>query len=94
MQYKRFPVNQFYQARQLILLSRGVDVSVAGVVEHAEHAVKANINAGRLHQGVVERIDAESAGGDFGPEVTIGEQHPMSVSATDYIQLASPDPPR
>ena len=69
-----------HQAGQLVLLLCGVDVGVAGVVEHPEHAVEANIDAGRLHQGVVERVDAQPAGGDFGPEVAIGEQHPTSLS--------------
>ena len=37
--------------------------------------------AGRLDQGVVERINAQPAGGDFGSEVAIGEQHATSVAA-------------
>ena len=81
MQHERLPFGGFHQAGQLVLLLGGVDVGVAGVVENPEHAVEANVDAGRLHQGVVERVDAQPPGGDFGPEVTIGEQHPTSLSA-------------
>ena len=86
MQHERFPVDRFDQGGQLVLLLRRVDVGVLGVVEHPEEAVQANVDAGRLHQGVVERVDAQPAGGDFGPEVAIGEQHATSVSA--WLRLA------
>jgi len=81
VQYERFPVDRFHQAGQLVLLLRRVDVRVSGVVEDPEQAVEANVDAGRLDQRVVERINCQPAGGDFGPEVAIGEQHATSVSA-------------
>ena len=63
------------------LLLRGVDVGVAGVVENPEQTIETDIHAGRLDQGVVERVDSQPACGDFGPEITIGEQHATSVAA-------------
>src|SRR6201997_2759964 len=86
VQDEGFSLDGLHQAGQLILLLGGVDVGVAGVVEYPEHAVEADIDAGRLHQGVVERVDVQPAGGDFGPEVAIGEQHPTSLSVA-----ATPD---
>ena len=80
MQHERLALGGFDQGGQLVLLLRGVDVGVAGVVEDPEQAVEANVDAGRLDQGVVERVDAQPAGGDFGSEVAIGEQHATSVA--------------
>src|SRR5580693_3459908 len=85
MQHEGFSVDRFHQAGQLVLLLRGVDVGVAGVVEHPEQAVEANIDAGRLDQSVVERVNSQPAGGDFGPKVAIGEQHATSVSARLWL---------
>jgi hypothetical protein len=81
VQHERFSVDRLDQARQVVLLLRRVDVCVPRVVEHPEHAVKADIHTRWLHQCVVERVNSQSAGGDFGPKVTIGEQHATSVSA-------------
>ena len=66
---------------QIVLAHRRVDVGVAGVVEDPEQIVEADVDARRLHQAVVERVDAQPAGGDFGPDIAIGEQHPTSVAA-------------
>jgi hypothetical protein len=62
-------------------LLRRVDVGVARVVENPKQTVEANVDAGRLHQGVVEGINSQPASGDFGFEVAIGEQHATSVAA-------------
>ena len=67
------------QGGQLVLLLGRIDVGVAGVVEDPEQVVQPHVHARRLHQGVVERVDAESAVGDGGANVTIGEQHATSV---------------
>ena len=95
MQHERFPVSRLDQARQLVLLLRGVDMGVAGVVENPEQTVEAHVHAGRLNQGVVERINCQPAGGDFGSEVAIGEQHATSVAAplplTILMNDATPD---
>ena len=81
MQHERFAGQRLDEARELVLLQGRVDVGVAGVVEHPEQAVEADVHAGRLHQLVVERVDAKASCGDFGADVAIGEQHPSSVSA-------------
>src|ERR1700679_534385 len=81
MQHKRFALSRFHQAGQLVLLLRWVDVGVARVVENPKQSVEANVDAGRLHQGVVEGIDSQPPSGDFGSEVAIGEQHAKSVAA-------------
>ena len=54
---------------------------VAGVIEDPEQVVQPNVDARRLNQTVVEGLDPQPLGGDFGPDVAIGEQHLTSVSA-------------
>ncbi len=66
---------------ELVLLLCEVDMRVSGVVEHPEQTVETNVHAGRLDQGVVERVNSQPAGGDFGPEITIGEQHATGICA-------------
>ena len=61
-----------------LLLGR-VDVGVAGAVEDTKEVVQAYVYARRLHQCVVERVDAQPPAGDLGADVTIREQHPTSV---------------
>jgi hypothetical protein len=65
------------------LLLGGVDVGVAGVVENPEQTVQTDVDAGRLDQGFVERVDSQPASGDFGSEIAIGKQHATSVAAGD-----------
>jgi hypothetical protein len=81
MQHERLPFIRFHQAGELILLLCGVDVGVPGVIENPEQTVETNVDAGRLHQGVVEGINSQPPGGNFGSEVAIGEQHATSVAA-------------
>lgn len=80
VQHEGFPVDRLHQAGQLVLLLGRVDVGVASVVEHPKQAIEPDVDAGRLDQGVVERVDPQPPGGDLGPKITIGEQHPTSVS--------------
>ena len=56
-------------------------MGVAGVIEDPEQVVQPNVDARRLNQTVVEGLDPQPLGGDFGPDVAVGEQHPTSVSA-------------
>lgn len=86
VQHERLTVLRFDQRGELVLLLGRVDVGVASVVENPEHAVKADVDAGRLHQRVIERLDAQPPGGDFGPEVAIGEQHQASLTAAQRVQ--------
>src|SRR5271154_4074707 len=81
MQHKRLALSRFHQAGQLILLLRGIDVGVPRVVENPKQSVESNVDAGRLHQCVVEGINSQPPSGDFGSEVAIGEQHATSVAA-------------
>src|SRR3984957_13684481 len=81
MQHKGLALDRFHQAGQLVLLLRRVDVGVARVVENPEQTVEANVDTGRLHQGVVEGINSQPPSGDFSSEVAIGEQHATSVAA-------------
>jgi hypothetical protein len=53
------------------LLDGRVNVGVAGVVEHAEHVVEADVDARRLHQAWIVGIDTQPLGSDFGSDVAI-----------------------
>ena len=75
MQHEGLPVDGLHQAGQLVLLLGGVDMGVSGVVEDPEEVVQPDVHTRGLNQGVVERIDAETPGGDLGANVTIREQH-------------------
>jgi hypothetical protein len=46
-------------------------VGIAGVVEHPEEIVQTDVDAGRLYQRVIERVDTESSGCNLGANVTI-----------------------
>jgi hypothetical protein len=54
-------------------------VGVAGVVEHPEEVVQADIHTRRLDQRVIEGVDIQPSGGDLSADVTIREKHPTSV---------------
>ncbi len=88
MQDERLALLRFDQSGQLVLALGRVDVGVAGVVEDPEQVVEADVDAGGLDQAVVEGVDAQPAGGDFGPDVAIGEQHPTSLTS-QYAPLLS-----
>ena len=44
-------------------------------IEHADTVAEAQVDAGRLYLPVLKRVDAEIARLQFGPDVTIGEEH-------------------
>ena len=88
MQHERLALGRLDEGGQLVLPQGRVDVGVAGVVEDPEQVVEADVDARRLDQAVVERVDPQPPGGDLGPDVAIGEQHPTSVSA-DAASLVS-----
>src|SRR4051812_21097219 len=89
MQHERFAGGRFDEGGQLVLLLGRVDVGVAGVVEDPEQVVEPDVHARGLNQGVVEGLDAQPAGGDLGPDVAIGEQHPTSVAAGLWGQVTA-----
>ncbi len=57
-----------------------VDVGVAGVVEHPEQPVEAHIDARRLDESSVERVQREAPAVDGGMDVAVGEQHTARLS--------------
>jgi hypothetical protein len=63
------------QAGQVRLFHRGVDVRVAVVLEDAEVPVQPDVDAGRLDQLGLVRVELDPPGLDLGPDVTIGEEH-------------------
>ena len=69
---------------------RRVDVGVAGVVEDPEQVVEPDVDARRLDQAVVEGVDTQPSGGDFGADVAIGEQHPTSVAVGVLAFVVTP----
>ena len=81
VQHERLPLGGSTRLVSSSCCVRRVDVGVAGVVEDPEQVVEPDVDAGRLDQAVVERVDAQPPGGDFGPDVAIGEQHATSVAA-------------
>ena len=60
---------------QLLLLLLDVDVRVARVAEDAEEAVDAHVEARRLHQRRVVRVDADPALVEQSPDRAVGEDH-------------------
>ena len=80
-EHERLALLRLDEGGQVVLAHRRVDVGVAGVVEDAEQVVQPDIDARRLDQAFLERIDAKSSRGDFGTDVAIGEQHATSVAA-------------
>ena len=81
VEHERLALLGLDQGREVVLAHRRVDVGVAGVVEDPEQVVQPDIDARRLDQAFLERIDAKSPRGDFGTDVAIGEQHATSVAA-------------
>ncbi len=72
---ERLVVGDLDELRQLLLLDLDVDVRIAGVPEHAEEAVDADVEARRLHERRVVRLDADPARLDEAPDGAVGEHH-------------------
>ena len=60
---------------EVLLLRLDVDERVAGVAEHAEVAVDAHVEARRLHERRLVRIDADAALVEEAADGAIGEDH-------------------
>ena len=75
VQHERLVAVRLDQRGQVVLLHRRVDVGVPGVVEDPEVAVQPDVDARRLDQLRVERVDAEAARVDLGRDVAVGQQH-------------------
>src|SRR5215469_5051112 len=63
------------QSGQVGLLDGGVDVRILVILEDAEVAVQADVNARRLDQIWIVRIEADPSGVQLGPDVAVREQH-------------------
>ena len=63
------------QLRQVLLRLLHVDVRVARVAEDAEVAVDAHVDARRLEQRLVVRVDPDPALGQQAPDRPVGEDH-------------------
>jgi hypothetical protein len=59
MQHKGVCAVHLDQRREVVLLDLRVDVGVAGVVENPEEAVQPHVDAGRLNQRCIERVEAK-----------------------------------
>src|SRR5699024_2574098 len=68
------------EPRELRLVRRRIDHGVLVVVEEAEMAVEADIDARGLDEGRVEGVQTHPVGGDLSTDVTVGEEaHPANV---------------
>ena len=81
VQHERLAVGHLDQRGQVVLLHRRVDVGVEVVVEDPEQPVQSHVDAGRLNQGGLERLQAQRAGLDLGDQVAVGEQHRTTIAA-------------
>src|SRR5438034_11455420 len=66
---------------QLLLRLLDVDVRVARVVEDAEVAVDADVDARRLEERSVIRIDLDPAVGDEALDRAVGQDHTLILSS-------------
>jgi hypothetical protein len=83
VQHERLSVGYLYGDCQVVLLHRRVDVGVQVVVEHPEPAVQPHVDARRLHQRRLERVQLQLTLLDLGDEVAVGEQHSWRVRRPD-----------
>ena len=79
MQDERLLAVGLDQPGQIRLLHRRVDVRVPMVLEDPEVPVQPDIDAGRLDEFGLVRIELDPPGLDLGLDVTIGEEHPGNL---------------
>ena len=79
MQDKRVVVIGLDQPGQVGLLHGRVDVRVAVILEDPEVPVQPDIDAGRLDEFGIVRVELDPSGLDLGLDVTIGEEHPGNL---------------
>ena len=68
-------VLDLHQLGEVVHRLAHVDVGVAGVVEDAEAAVHAHVDAGRLDEPLVERVDDDPSGLDLRTDRAVAEHH-------------------
>src|SRR3954454_2952520 len=94
MQDERLAVD-LDELRQILLRLLDVDVRVARVAEDAEVAVDANVDARRLEQGGVVRVDPDAALVEQAPDRSVGENHaPILAEWNSVRPLVGSDPRR
>jgi hypothetical protein len=81
MEDERRLVVDLDQLRQVVLRLADVDVRVAGIVEDAEEPVDAHVDARRLQQGVVVRIDLDPPLFEQTPDRPVGQDHGADSTA-------------
>jgi hypothetical protein len=79
VQHERLTRRHLHLGGQLVLPLGRVDVRVQVVVEHSEEPVQPHVDAGRLHERRLERLQGEVARLDLGNEVAVGEQHRNTI---------------
>src|SRR5215469_11560589 len=80
------------QPGQLWLLDGGVDMRIFVVLEDAEVAVQADVDARRLDQLWRVRIEADSTGIQLGPDVAVREQHVGNLPFPAEVRCSSGQP--
>ena len=90
MKHERLVTLGLDQRGQLVLLQRRVDVGVAGVDEDSEKAVQSHVDAGGLEQLVVERVDGQASSVELGPQVTVGQQHGVTLASRTRLTVRVP----
>lgn len=80
MQDERLVALGLDQPREVGLLDAGIDVRVAVILEDPEPAVEPHVEARWLDHGLVVRLEADPALGEFGLDVAVGKQHPPRLS--------------
>ena len=66
---------------ELGLVFGRIDERVLVVVEQPEEAVEPHVDRRRLHHRRVVGLETDAIGGEFGLDVTVGEQHVVSLTA-------------
>src|SRR5215208_4714346 len=74
------------ELRQVLHRLLDVDERVAGVVEHTEEPVGADVDAGRLDQVLVERVDLDPALGELAADRSVGQDHGAILGAKRVLQ--------
>ena len=69
-----------HQVSEVRLIRRRINHRVAVVIEEAEQAIQAHVNAGRLNQIAVQRVELDTPGVQGGFDVAVTEQHDTIVA--------------
>src|SRR5690606_39776516 len=73
------------QGGEVGLSYRRIDVGVQVVVEHPEQPVEPDVDAGRLQQLRLERVEPQLAGLDSDRQVPVGEEHVWQCLTSSFF---------